>query len=54
MTLLERIEHFVKAAQSQEDPRTAEDVINEMTLYDLLERLDDAFRTAGINFNEDW
>ena len=54
MTLLERIEYFVEAAQSQEDLRTAEEVINEMTPYDLLARLDDAFRAAGITFNKDW
>ena len=54
MTLLDRIEHFIHAAQAQGDKTTAEEVSNEMTPYQLLAEISDALEHAGVSFNTDW
>ena len=54
MTLLERITHFVEAAQSQDATETAEDIINQMTPYQLLVEISDALEHTGIVFNKDF
>lgn len=51
MTLLERLSHFRLAATSQEDERSAEDLINEMTPYELLAEISEALAFAGVSFN---
>lgn len=54
MTLLERIEYFVAAAQSQDDPQFPEDIINNMTPHQLLSEISDALQHAGVVFNKEW
>ena len=54
MTLLDRIEHFIHAAQAQGDKTTAEEVINEMTPYQLLVEISEALERAGVACNTDW
>lgn len=54
MTLLDRIEHFIHASQAQGDKTTAEEIINDMTPYQLLAEISDALEQAGVTFNDNW
>ena len=54
MTLLDRIEHFVHAAYVLQDKTEAEEIINNMTTYQLLTEISEALEHAGVAFNTDW
>ena len=54
MTLLQRIERFKRAAQSQDDDTPVEDIINRMTPYELLSEISEALDMANITLNEDF
>lgn len=54
MTLMDRIGHFIEAAQGQDDPETGEDIVNRMTPYQLLSEISEALEHAGVTFNKDW
>ena len=59
VTLLQRIVHFERAAVSQDDERTDEELINQLTPYELLDRISDALEYADavlgrVGFNQDW
>lgn len=54
MTLAERIVYFKAASLPQGDSRDAEELINQMTPYELLAEISDALETAGVDFNLDF
>lgn len=51
MTLLERIEYFTRASVNQDDDREDSELINSLSLYDLLTEISSALENAGIDFN---
>ena len=56
MTLLERIIYFRRAACSQDDERTDEELINAMTPFELLSEISGAieFSDTPTPFNTKW
>jgi ABC-type phosphate transport system ATPase subunit len=54
MTLYERVAHFQRAATTQEDERTNEELINTLTPAELLKEISSALEYAPLDFNTKW
>jgi hypothetical protein len=54
MTLLDRIEYFILASMTQDDPGGPDEVVNLMTPHELLSAISDALEHAGVTFNKDF